>query len=157
MEVTHLTEFKTVTQKHEYGSELLGWLINQLDDPHYLGANWGPGGLKSFVENSCEMLSMNEYVPARKAEGRTSFYAGRSAQSLYAQLGSKQAMASLYIVPQQLKEEIPRDNYSIQEVETVDQDVPVPVVEIPECYAHLFRTKTELAAWLDRQTNPSKS
>jgi hypothetical protein len=32
---------------------------------------------------------MNDDVPARDAEGRTSFYAEKSAQSLYAQLGSK--------------------------------------------------------------------
>ncbi len=34
------------------------------------------------------------------------------------------------------KKQIPRDNDSIQEVETQDQDVPV--VRIPECYAGEF-------------------
>ncbi len=33
------------------------------------------------------MPSMNDDVPARDAEGRTSFYAEKTAQSLYAQLG----------------------------------------------------------------------
>ena len=35
---------------------------------------------------------MNDDVPARDAEGRTSFYAEKTAQSLYAQLGLRQAM-----------------------------------------------------------------
>jgi hypothetical protein len=89
---------------------------------------------------------MNDDVPARKAEGRTSFYAGKSAQSLYAQLGIKQAMASLHVVPRPLDKKIPTDNNlnSVREVETRDQDLPV--VSIPECYARLFRTKTEMAA-----------
>ncbi len=69
---------------------------------------------------------MNDDVPARKAEGQTSFYAGKSAQSHNAQLGSKQAVGSLHIVPRQLDEEIPSNNYSIQE--TRDQGVKVPVV-----------------------------
>ncbi len=33
---------------------------------------------------------MNDDVPARDAEGRTSFYAEKTAQSLYAQLGLRQ-------------------------------------------------------------------
>ena len=33
---------------------------------------------------------MNDDVPARDAEGRTSFYAEKTAQSLYAQLGFRQ-------------------------------------------------------------------
>jgi hypothetical protein len=87
---------------------------------------------------------MNDDVPARDAEGRTSFYAGKSAQSLYAQLGSKQAMTSLHIVPRQLDEEIPRDNYSCQEVEARDHSVPV--VRVPELCLHLFRMKTDITA-----------
>ena len=35
------------------------------------------------------MPSMNDEEPARDAEGRTSFYAEKTAQSLYAQLGLK--------------------------------------------------------------------
>jgi hypothetical protein len=42
---------------------------------------------------------MNDDVPALDAEGRTSFYAEKTAQSLYAQLGLRQAMASSHIVP----------------------------------------------------------
>ncbi len=49
----------------------------RLPGPIYLGP----------VEHSCEMPSMNDDVPARDAEGRTSFYAEKTAQSLYAQLG----------------------------------------------------------------------
>ncbi len=59
---------------------------------------------------------MNDDVPARDAEGRklsSSEYAEKTAQSLNAQLGHKQAMASLHIVPRQLGEEIPRYNDSI--------------------------------------------
>jgi hypothetical protein len=48
---------------------------------------WGLGGLKlTSVEHSCEMPSMNDDVPARDVEGRTLFYAEKTAQSLYAQL-----------------------------------------------------------------------
>ncbi len=36
------------------------------------------------------MPSMNDDVPARDAEGRTSFYAEETAQSLHAQLGFRQ-------------------------------------------------------------------
>ncbi len=81
----------------------------------------------SSVENSCEMQSVNDDVPARDAEGRTSFRAGKSAQSLRAQLGITQAVASPHIVPtsRQLDEEIPRDDDSVQEVEARDQGVPV--------------------------------
>ena len=39
------------------------------------------------------MPSMNDDVPARDAEGRTSFYAEKTAQSLYAQLGLRQVMS----------------------------------------------------------------
>ncbi len=85
---------------------------------------------------------MNDDV--RDAEGRSSFYAEKSAQSLNAQLGLTKAMALSHIVPRQLDEEIPRDNYSIQQVEVRDQGVPV--VRIPELYAYLFRIKTEIAA-----------
>jgi hypothetical protein len=63
-----------------------------LPGPIYLGARLPRIG-STYVEHSCEMPSMNDDVPARDAEGRTSIYAERSAQSLYAQLGSKQAMA----------------------------------------------------------------
>jgi hypothetical protein len=87
---------------------------------------------------------MNDDVPARDAEGRTSFYAEKTAQSLYAQLGFRQAMASSHIVPKQLDEEIPGDNDAHQEFETQDQEVPV--VKIPERYAYLFRLKTETEA-----------
>jgi hypothetical protein len=76
--------------------------------PIYLGARWIE---ISSVERSCEMPSMNDDAPARDAEGQTSFYGiytEKTAQLLYAQLGSKQSMASLYIVPRQLEEEIPR-------------------------------------------------
>ncbi len=45
----------------------------------------------SSVEHSCEMPSMNNDVPARDAEGRTSFYAEKTAQPLYAQLGFRHA------------------------------------------------------------------
>ncbi len=49
---------------------------------------WGPGGLKfTSDEHSCEKPSMNDDVPARDAEGLTSFYAEKTVQSLYAQLG----------------------------------------------------------------------
>ncbi len=60
-------------------------------------------------------------VPARDAEGRTSFYAEKTAQSLYAQLGCRQAMASSHIVPRQLDEEITRDNDACQEFENQGQ------------------------------------
>ncbi len=63
---------------------------------------------------------------------------------LDAQLGFRQAIASPHIVPRQLDEEISRDNDSIQEVEARDQGVPI--VGIPELYAHLFRIKMEIAA-----------
>ncbi len=43
----------------------------------------------SCIVRSCETPSMNDDVPARDAEGRTSFCAEKTAQSLYAQLGSK--------------------------------------------------------------------
>ncbi len=36
------------------------------------------------------MPSMNDDVPARDVEGLTSFYAEKTAQSLYAQLGLRQ-------------------------------------------------------------------
>ena len=84
---------------------------------------------------------MNDDVPARDAEGRTSFYAEKTAQSLYAQLGLRQAMASSHIIPKQLDEEIPRDNNAHQEFEAQDQGLPV--VKIPEWYAYLFRLKPQ--------------
>jgi hypothetical protein len=92
------------------------------------------------------MPSMNDDVPARDAEGRTSFYAEKTAQSLYAQLGFRQATVSSHIVPRQLPvdEKIPRDNDACQEFETQDQEVPV--VKVPQRYAYLFRLKTEIAA-----------
>ncbi len=93
---------------------------------------------------------MND-VPARNAEGRTSFYAEKTAQSLYAQLGLRQALASSHIVPKQLEEEIPRDNDAHQEFETQDQGLPV--VKISERYAYLFRLKTETAA-MARPSDP---
>ncbi len=40
------------------------------------------------------MPSMNDDVPARDAEGRTSFYVEKTAQSLYAQLGFTQGRQS---------------------------------------------------------------
>ncbi len=44
------------------------------------------------------MPSMNDDVPARDAaEGRTSFYAEKTAQSLYAQLGLRQYQTSNHI------------------------------------------------------------
>ncbi len=105
---------------------------------------WGPDGLKfTSVEQSCEMPSMSDDVPARDAEGRT-FYAEKTAQSLYAHQGFRQAMASSHIVPRQLNEEITRDNTACQEFETQDQQVPV--VKIPERYVYLFSFKTETAA-----------
>ena len=87
---------------------------------------------------------MNDDVPARDAEGRTSFYAEKTAQSLYAQLGLRRAMASSHIVPKQLDEEIPRDNNYNQEFETQDQGFPV--VKLPERLTYLFRHETEKAA-----------
>ena len=90
------------------------------------------------------MPSMNDDVPARDAEGRTSFYAEKTAQSLYAQLGLRQAMASSHIVPKQLDEEIPRDNNDNQEFETQDQGFPV--VKLPERLTYLFRHETEKVA-----------
>jgi hypothetical protein len=110
--------------------------------PIYLG----PRRIKiTSVELFCEMPSMNDDVPAHDAEGRPSFYAVKTAQSLYAQLGFRQAMASSHIVPRQLDEEIPRDNDDCQEFETQDPSQEVPVVIIPESYAYLFRLKTEIA------------
>ncbi len=85
----------------------------------------------SSVEHSCEMPSMNDDVLARDAEGQTSFYAEKTAQSLYARLGFRQAMASSHIVPRQLDEEIPRDNDACQEFETQDQQVPVIIIPEP--------------------------
>ncbi len=53
--------------------------------PIYLGPSW----IEIYsVEHYCETPSMNDDVPARDAEGRTSFYAETKVQSLYAQLGS---------------------------------------------------------------------
>jgi hypothetical protein len=86
---------------------------------------------------------MNDDVPARDAEGQTSFYAGKSALSLNAKPRLSCSMALSHIVPRQLDEEIPRDD-SIEEVEARDQGVPV--VRIPELYAHLFRIRTEISA-----------
>ncbi len=52
--------------------------------PIYLG----PRRFKiTSVEIFCEMPSMNDDVPAHDEEGRPSFYAVKTAQSLYAQLG----------------------------------------------------------------------
>ncbi len=46
---------------------------------------FGPRRIEiSSFEHSCEMPSMNDDVPARTAEGGTSFYAGKSAKSLNA-------------------------------------------------------------------------
>jgi hypothetical protein len=58
-------------------------------------------------------------------------------------------MASLHIVPRQLGEEIQRDSDSNQEVKTRDQGVLV--VGIPERYAQLFRTETEIASMASDQ------
>ena len=95
---------------------------------------------------------MNDDVPARDVEGQTSFYAEKTAQSLYAQLGLRQAMASSHIVPKQLDEEIPRDNNYNQEFETQDQGFPV--VKLPERLTYLFRHETEKAA-MARQSEQS--
>ena len=117
---------------------------------------WGPGGLKfTSVEHSCEMPSMNDDVPARDAEGRTSFYAENTVQSLYAQLGFRQAMASSHIVPRQLDEEIPSDDDACQEFETQDQEVPA--VKIPERYRTCSGSRRKQQLWLDSRTNLSKS
>ncbi len=60
----------------------------RLQGPIYLG----PRRIEiTSVEHSCEMPSMNDDVPARDAEGQTSFYAKKTAQSLYAQLGFRQS------------------------------------------------------------------
>ncbi len=60
--------------------------------PYIFGA---PGGSKfTSIEHSCEMPSMNDDVPALDAEGLTSFYAEKTAQSLYAQLGLRQTLLS---------------------------------------------------------------
>jgi hypothetical protein len=40
------------------------------------------------------MPRMNDDVPARDAEGRTSFYAEKTTQLLYAQLGLRQLVLS---------------------------------------------------------------
>ncbi len=89
------------------------------------------------------------------AEADASFHAEKTAQSLYTQLGSKQAMATLHIVSRQLDEEIPRYNDSINAVETWDQGVSV--VRIAERYAHQLRTKTVFRTKMERAAMPRQS
>ncbi len=60
-----------------------------LPGPIYMGGRWIES---TSVEHSCQMPSMNDDVLARDVEGWTSFYAEKTAQSLYAQLGFRQAM-----------------------------------------------------------------
>ncbi len=91
---------------------------------------------------------MNGDVPARDAEGQTSFYAEKTAQSLYGQLGLRQAMASSHIVPKQLDEEIPRVNDAYQEFET-----KVPVVKIANGKRICSGSRRKQQLWLDRRTN----
>ena len=79
--------------------------------------------------------------PRLGANGCTSIHCEETAQSRYAHLGIKQALTSLEIVPHPLDQELPRNNDSIQEVDTQG-----PVVRIPERFAFIIRNGTARAA-----------
>ncbi len=98
---------------------------------------------------------MMSRLTEQEAGNRKSSHGVETAQPRYAHLGSKQPMASLNIVTHPLDEGRPRNNDSIQGVDTADGESTA--ARIPERFALVIRNKTGRAAMVrpSKQNRPS--
>jgi hypothetical protein len=111
--------------------------------------------LHTSVEHSCEMPSRNDDVPSRDAEGRTSFNAEKTAQSLYAQLGLHRLWPRHMSFPSNWTRKF-------QEIKTPVKNLKLRIKSC-QLLKYLSGTRTcsgsrrEQQLWLDRRTNLPKS